>query len=369
MNLPFTSSPSPHEYTSPDKKPPAIMQRIVTRDSSNKAEDAECIAIVDGCALMEDCKTPEQEGGGREVLYDRFSTRPMNEPPLLKPRRSSLHQEYRSWNAPLEEPSSSAFCSARNAPMFPDSPSLSQRSHVVTSAPWFTHTASEGAAQSPCHVPSRSTTSLSRRVLLSFQDCHIVRLPPRLSRSDGYLHDITWRLQMAASSSSSSLPATSSSTHCRKKSRIQSDSQEPDDMPLLTPVEGYTIPNAPYATFFSHCEGVEYHEDREGHRRKDVLYWDSSTDSAGSSRVATPLPLLDMEDDSEASSNEGRSSLASNDHMIMSSTSGTLANTTSTARLLPVKAPKLKMRTNHPVLLQCPSFASLQALHSPGNTA
>lgn len=365
MNLSSTSSPSPDAYASPDKKPHTIMKRIVTHDSSNEPEDAECISIVDGCLLMEDCKTPEQEG---KASYNRFSARPINEPPLLKPRRSSLHQEYRSWNAPIEETSSS-FCSSRNAPMFPDSPSLAQRSHVVTNAPWFTHQATEVAASTPCPTAS---ASLPRRVLLSFQDCHIVRLPPRLSRSDGYLHDISWRLQMAASGSSSSLPNTSTSTPCRKKSRTQSDSPEPDDMPLLTPVEGYTIPNAPYATFFSQDqEEGPFHEHHEGRRHKDVLYWDSSTDSAGSSRVTTPLPLLDIDDDSEASSNEGRSSAnSSEDRMDLTSTSGTVPSTTlTTARLLPVKPPKLKMRTNHPVLLQSPSFTSLQLLSPPdGNT-
>jgi hypothetical protein len=371
MNLSSTACPSPHEYASPHKKPDSLMKHVVTNDSSNEREDAECIAIVDGCSLMEDCKTPEQEGGGRGIVFDRFSARPMNEPPLLKPRRSSLHQEYRSWNAPMEEPSSS-FCSSRNAPLFPDSPSLAQRRHVVTDAPWFTHQAFEEAAPAPCPPPSRSASSLPRRVLLSFQDCHIVRLPPRLSRSDGYLHDISWRLQMAAGgASSSSLPTTSASTPCRKKSRTETDWAETDDMPLLTPVEGYTIPNAPYATFFSQ-EDEEGPEHPGGRHHNDVLYWDSATDSAGSSRVATPLPLLDIDDDSEASSDEGcRSSMTTFQDCRTSSASGTAGTITSTtARLLPVKPPKLKMRTNHPVLLQSPSFASLQLTQFPdGNTA
>lgn len=364
MNLSSTSSPCPYEYASPEKNTEPLMKCVVTHDSTNEPEDAECIAIVDGCSLMEDCKTPEQEGDGRGIVYDRFSARPMNEPPLLKPRRSSLHQEYRSWNAPVEEPSSS-LSSARNAPLFPDSPSLAQRRHVVTNAPWFTQ-ALERAAPAPCPEASSSTTSLPRRVLLSFQDCHIVRLPPRLSRSDGFLHDISWRLQMAASGgSSSSLPTTSTSTPLRKKSRTQTDLSDTDDMPLLTPVEGYTIPNAPYATFFSQEEedGPEHPERR---RNKGVLYWDSSSDSAGSSRVATPLPLLDIDDDSEASSDEGRASMTTYEDRTTSSASGTAAtNATTTARLLPVKPPKLKMRTNHPVLLQSPSFTSLQVLQSP----
>jgi hypothetical protein len=427
-------------------------ERCTRNDDMVLAEqdDEECVAIEDGCSssYLDECKTPEQQQEGPPKFTSQAQTQSVDDPPLFKPRSSLLHHHYRSWNTPIDQESEMeppTLLSVQDAPLFPDSPTLSNTLRIPISATpsMFANSSfssssvqrsQRGQVSTTCisndaaeqHLSTKST-SLPRSVLLSFQDCHFVRLPPRLSKSDaGCLRDITWRIHMAASSASgasgatpnhvSTPPATSSPNP--KKIRTNHYMNN-DDMPLLTPVEGYTIPKAPYASFFSqdttttttttshhHRHGGDpsdmQNEDRKGGvtiSRKDshcsntdigvqTSYWNSlptntegSSGTGNSSRVATPLPLLDLDDDDDSesvsSSNAGdgqdKSSRATEvaASLNLSSTTTTTTTTPSghptTNRMFPIKQPKLKMRTNHPLLLQSSGFASL--LHSQGNTS
>ena len=275
------------------------------------------------------------------------------------------------------------------------------------------------------HLHKRST-SLPRRVLLSFKDCHFVRLPPRVSRSDGYLHDITWRVQQMDTGASSTegntfeTSATMFTSPDRKRNKVN-PSTIYNEMPMLTPVEGYTIASAPTATMFTNDDAsatpqtenhrkesddrLTFYRDKYNYSNVDEVVYTKSLNKTSSqqddlSREATPLPLLDFDDDdsasmsswNEGSSNEGRcdrysespnsdTTTTNNESVITSAavpsttspeTVGDISTTTTTTatstsllqRTIPVKPPKLKMRTNNALLAQHSNFASF-VLSSP----
>ena len=419
-------------------------------DTVVEQDDEECVNIERrSCStqFMEACRTPEQQYAIDEQAtratwsFASSSSRSMRNPPLLRPKHPSLTHSHQPWNVPTDQEYDelSARLNVQNAPLFPHSPALpspSQRhTHVSNSRFWdrsvitTSNTSNsssfgpgclfeESASGSTSHNQylHKRSVSLPRRVMLSFKDCHFVRLPPRVARSDGYLHDITWRVQQMDTGTSSFDEETFETTTKmftspdRKRNKVNPNTTH-HEMPMLTPVEGYTIASVPTATMFSTDDAsatpltenhrkrsdnrFTFYRDKYSYNNVDDVVYTTSLDKAtsqmdDSSREATPLPLLDFDDDSESMSswNEGssleghcerysdspNSDTASTNKVPSIPITATVTSATSPAaidcttcamtetktsllhRTIPMKPPKLKMRTNHPLLVQHSNF-------------
>lgn len=409
-------------------------------DTALEQDDEECVNIERRSSSL--LKTPEQPHAivaqSNSAWSLATSSGSIQNPPLLRPKHPSLTHSHQPWNVPTDQEYEelSSRLSVDDAPLFPQSPALSspsrRRTHVSNNTFWnrSTITASNASSSSTfghdasVNTPTRQdqhlhkrSTSLQRRVLLSFKDCHFVRLPPRVSRSDGYLHDITWRVQQMDTGASSIEDNTFVTSPDRKRNKVN-PSTIYNEMPMLTPIEGYTIASARTATIFTNDDAsatpqtenhrkrsddrLTFYRDKFNYSNVDEVVYAKSLNKTSSqqndlSREATPLPLLDFDDDSasmsswnDGSSYEGRcnrysespnsdTTTTNNESAITiaavpSTTSpeaiGDISTTTTATsasllqRTIPMKPPKLKMRTNHPLLTQHSNFASF-VLSSP----
>jgi hypothetical protein len=400
-------------------------------DTGAEQDDEECVDIErrsGSLLIIEACKTPEQQHAINEQRTSTLTaaSRSIKTPPLLRPKHPSLAHSHQPWNVPTDQEYDelTSRLNVQDAPRLPQSPEsespLQRRPHFPSHNFWkrnaipatnssisplleagCRHDESVNSLTSQKQHPSKRSASLPRRMTLTFKECHFVRLPPRVSKSDGYLHDITWRvhhLDTCDSLSNSEISSGIFKSPDRKRNKINFCTAN-SGVPLLTPVEGYTVATLPIATLFSHDDStpqtenqskrssdrLTFYRDKYYCRNVDEVVSESalknlSSKQEESSREATPLPLLDLDDDSASmsswnegstrSSNDGRCDRCSDSPNSDAETifdpstappsvigwAKTSASTNISQRTIPLKPPKLKMRTNHPLLVQHSNF-------------
>lgn len=219
------------------------------------------------CNVGVDCKTPEAT---HTSVASRCLTVPIAQLPQ-GPRVVGSRHHHRRQDA-ISVPSAQLMQRIGDAPMLPDS-SLSDA----------THNASR-------FFPPRYTFA-------SFRDRFSTRLLPRASADDSFL------------------PIDNGACHMRAKDEYD------DDMPLLTPGEGYTV-SAATNCFFSRCED-------EMSQETSYCFYDHFYGNQ-------PLPMLDIDDDDYASSDDDEES----------------SPRTATPKLL-------KIRSTHTTLRHLQPFAAL----------